>query len=494
MIKQSVFFGFDQGLDIILVKQLVVDHSLSLVSRYSGLQGVLMGPLWTWFLSIPFFISGGNPAANVAFLAFFSVGCSYLTYLVLAKSLGKAIALISLLFCLFAPFFMTNSQIVLSPHPLTYIFVFYIFFIYEIFFQNKSHLLPILGLLTGIFFQFEIAFAIFTIPPIIFFIIRSIKSGKIPPLKFLALGTVFFLITFLPQLVFDLRHEFLISKSLLTFTSGGSDSLYKISSPLQSRIFERIWTFRDDFLAMTIATDNKFLIIFTLFFALAGWVAVFKKKLQAEKRFLTIIIVVLVSFFIGFSLYPGAIWGWYRQGLPVVYVLLITIPFGVLWKENFPLKVILIFLGAILLWKSVSPIELVRNIRSPVVSGAGSIRGQMDILDYIYRDAEGKNFSYFAYTPPVYDYIWQYDFWWYGQRKYGYLPKNFQIGVPLLGTGKQVAAPSENEGLFYLIIEPDSERPWAPNGWKESFIKIGKKMSSKSFQSGVIVEKRHSKK
>ena len=146
------------------------------------------------------------------------------------------------------------------------------------------------------------------------------------------------------------------------------------------------------------------------------------------------------------------------------------------------------------MWKSVSPIELVRNIRSPVVSGAGSVRGQKDVLDYIYQDAKWKNFSYFAYTPPVYDYIWQYNFWWYGQKKYGFLPKNFQIGVPLLGIGHQVAPPAENEGTFYLIIEPDFERPWAPNGWKESFIKIGKKISSKSFQSGVIVEKRHSKK
>ena len=52
-----------------------------------------------------------------------------------------------------------------------------------------------------------------------------------------------------------------------------------------------------------------------------------------------------------------------------------------------------------------------------------------------------------------------------------------------------VAKPTSNQGLIYLIIEPDVERPWAPKGWLESYIKVGKITEIKKI-GDIVIEKR----
>lgn len=490
VIADTVHFSFDQGLDMILVKQLVVDHKFGLVSRYSGLQGVLMGPLWTWFLAIPFFFSGGTPSANVVFLSLLSVFSALATFLIIRKFLGETIGFITFLFSLFAPYFVANSQIVLSPHPLTYLFIFYLWFVFEVFIRQRSVFWIPLGLLTGIFFQFEVAFAVPALVAIgvlaVVFVGPTLRM--IFNVRFL-LGFAIFGLTFIPQVLFDLRHDFLITKSLLAFIGGDSNSLYREVPSLLTRFALRIRSFTEDFLAMTVGTMTAPVITGSLLVMILGWWEAIKSRRREALFVGKLLAIIILTFYFIFSLYPGAIWGWYRQGLPIVYVLILAIPLGVIFDKVRSLRILLLLVGLVFLYSWINPRGLAAGLRGEAGS-VGALREQKQVLDYIYRSAGGQQFSYFAYTPPVYDYIWRYDFWWYGKSRYGYFPQNFQMGVPLLGIGKQGAPPREDEGLFFLIIEPDSEKPWAPLGWQKSFIKVGKTEERREFPSGIVVERR----
>lgn len=487
-INDTVHFSFDQGLDIIMVKQLVVDHRINLISRYSGLQGVLMGPGWTWFLAPAFILSGGDPSANVILLSLLSVVSSLATYLIIKRLLGVHIAVITSLWTLFSPYFIAASQTVLSPHPLTYLYIIFIWLCFEVFFNKKTSLFWALCLVSGLFFQFEIAFAIFALIPVFMLTIINWKQFvRNREIVQLLIGSGLFILTFVPQILFDVRHDFLISKSLIGFVLGKSNSLYQMPPPLGARIIERIHSFGEDFSNMALSTNSILMNSILFLAAFYGWVIVLKNNLRNEKNMLYLLIIIIFCFFIAFSLYPGAIWGWYRQGLPIVYILMLTIPLGVISKQRKLLRILLVIFAIVSIWLVASPQNLIKTMRAENLSGIGE---QKAVLDYIYNSTDGRAFSYYAYTPPVYDYIWQYDFWWYGQKKYGYLPLNWQMGVPLLGIGKQSKPPTNNIGLFYLIIEPDNERPWAPEGWVKSYIKIGKTLERKVFPSGVIVEKR----
>jgi hypothetical protein len=104
--------------------------------------------------------------------------------------------------------------------------------------------------------------------------------------------------------------------------------------------------------------------------------------------------------------------------------------------------------------------------------GVHKIKGKIQALDYIYKDAGGKPFNLLVFTPPVYTYAYDYLLWWYGREKYGYEPER------------------KKERTFYLLIEPDPHQPWTYKGWLETVIKIGKIIETKELPSGFIIQKR----
>ena len=472
IITGNTFFWFDQGLDSILVKLLVVDHRINLTSRYSGLAGVLMGPAYTWMLALPFAISRGDPRSFSIFLSLLSLFSAGAIYIFIKKIVGVMAALFACAWVLFTPFFIFNSTVASSPAPLTSLFTFFIIFAYKLFVDKKTIFWIPLLFLCGLFFQFEIAFALFVIPVVLTFMI-IFKSF---PNRFFWIGASLFILTFIPQFLFDLRHNFLITKGFMNLFLGSNNSLYSNQGSLFARFGERAWSFGDDFLRMALITRNPLIVIPIVATMIFGW------YISNQKNLFKILLTIITVFYVGLSLYPGPIWDWYRAGLPIVYSLLFVIPLAAIWEKYKFTRIFIFILLFSIVFKTNYPQTGEYNVSSR--------KTQENILDYVYKSAEGKPFSYFAYTPPVYDYVWQYDFWQYGKSKYGYLPKNWQMSIPLLGIGAQAVAPTNNEGLFFLIMEPNPERPWERNGWKES--KVGKILETKIFPGDVIVEKRDS--
>ncbi len=177
IITGNTFFWFDQGLDAILVKLLVIDHRINLTSRYSGLAGVLMGPAYTWLMAIPFAISHGDPRSFNVLLSVLSLCSAAAIYKFVKRIIGLTAAVFACGWVLLSPFFIVTSNIAFSPASLTPLFVFFIIFTYELFVNRRTIFWIPLLFLAGLFFQFEIAFALFVIPSVLtlLFIFRSKK-------------------------------------------------------------------------------------------------------------------------------------------------------------------------------------------------------------------------------------------------------------------------------------------------------------------------------
>ncbi len=113
--RDTVHFSYDQGVDLALVRTLINDHKLSLIGRFTGLQGVFMGPYWTFALAIPYVISGGNPAASV--IVFFASGSScYMDYLLdCQEMLDERVDLSCFICCYFESF--RQRVLTLFFHP-----------------------------------------------------------------------------------------------------------------------------------------------------------------------------------------------------------------------------------------------------------------------------------------------------------------------------------------------------------------------------------------
>ena len=104
--------------------------------------------------------------------------------------------------------------------------------------------------------------------------------------------------------------------------------------------------------------------------------------------------------------------------------------------------------------------------------GTAKIKGKIDAIDFIYKDAKGKKFSLFIFSPPIYTYPYDYILWWHAKNKYGYMPDNIKTGT------------------FYTLIEKDNDQPWRHKGWLETVIKDGTVLWEKELLSGFIVQKR----
>lgn len=476
-ISDTVLFSYDQGLDISLVRGLVVDRKLSLIGRHTGLEGVFMGPLWTWILAIPYLLSGGNPTANQVFFSLLGLGAIWFSYALVRKLVSETAALITALYVALSGPFIAAAHIVLSPYPLTILMLPYLWFLWEIVSQRNERFWPWLGLGAGLFFQFEIGFAIFSLVStgLILLVMRSDR-----PLlgKWRLLGILMFAATFLPQLLFEFRHGFLMTKAIGKFFSGEATSLGSEGLPFLGRFFLRLGTLREDmFWALQLQRPSGLAIVLAVAPALAGWLLLARSRAAKLRRMAFLIILYLSGIYLGFTVYPGPVWVWYRTGLPILFVLLISLGWTKLLEERRSLGWLAFLTFLLIAGLGLDIGSMLRPPQSREAGDVSSLGNQKRSLDTIFADAQGKPFSLYVYTPPIYPYVWDHLLVWYATPKYHQEPVHY---------GYQVAEPPSEP--FYLLIEPD-EQSARIEGWKGNFAGSGIPVRSWQGAGGIRIER-----
>ena len=137
-------------------------------------------------------------------------------------------------------------------------------------------------------------------------------------------------------------------------------------------------------------------------------------------------------------------------------------------------KLISLVLALIIIWFAFG------NIVNFFVKDFGKIsldpslyKNEVAAIDYVYKYAKGQNFKVYTYLPSVYDYPYQYLFWWYGNKKYGYIPGEYAYSPnkpPYIPSQDKFAGLKTNfSGLVFLIKEPN--RNYTRFGWEGDFIK-----------------------
>lgn len=117
------------------------------------------------------------------------------------------------------------------------------------------------------------------------------------------------------------------------------------------------------------------------------------------------------------------------------------------------------------------------------------LTNQLRVVDYTYKESAGENFAINSVTNPLYiNYIWAYNYPWYGLKRYGYLPT--WAGGDQLYPYDTLSKLVGNEKYLYLLID---ETPRIPQVHKLLAIKWANERSvleeEKSF-GGILVQKR----
>ncbi|OGY18568.1 MAG: hypothetical protein A2900_03090 [Candidatus Chisholmbacteria bacterium RIFCSPLOWO2_01_FULL_50_28] len=473
----AVHFTYDQGVDISFVRALVVDHKISLISRFTGLQGVLMGPLWTWILAIPYVVSGGNPTSSELFLSLIGIAAIWYTYAILKRILSETEAIIAAFYVAVSGVFLAAAHVVLSPYPLTLLMIVYVWFLWEIVEHGYMKFLPWLGLLAGIFFQFEIGFAIFVVPATII-VLLLMQKQRLLPLKEIARSAFLFGLTFLPQILFEFRHDFLMTRAIGGFLTGKNESLGSEGMGLFGRAILRGGSLWEDYAGSVTFIEKSIMGTLAISIpSLFGWLKVRRENNSIRLRFGFMLLLFTIMMYLGFVIYPGPIWAWYRAGMPIVFILLVAIGWAALVGESKKWKHIAIAVFIPLAFIGLKPNLLLSHITTGYEGGAGTVKNQKNALDTIFQDARGNPFDLYVYTPPVYTYVWDHMLFWYAKPKYTNYPNEY---------GYQRSKKAENG--FYLLIEPD-DFPDRISGWKGNFESHGKPVKTWELAGGLRLER-----
>jgi len=465
----SFAFTYDVGRDMLALWNIVYLHKIPLIGATTGLPGVFYGPWW-YYLLTPFFIAASGDPQGIA-LVISLVG---ILSIILAFILGKKLGGNFLGFCLssiisVSGIFVSLSSQIWSPNiaPLFVIFVLLVLLkIYLPDKKNKSKYYFLLGFILTLIIDFEIVFGFLLSIGIILSVIFTVKRKiSIKSIFYIVLGG---LIILAPRIFFEIRHQFIMTKSFISFFLSGNSS-HGVSAI--SSVFMNRFNILFDQFNSTIAAGNKFLGLLILLFILFVLLFLYRKTDVLIKNFINTSVIAISVFLLGTIFFSHDIWPHYLVGVPVFYILLFSISLYLLSKKlsnDLVSALILIIVLAV----NLNPIDLIKSLKEPLWEGDAAVyRNQLAVIDYIYSDANGRKFKYIVYTPPVHDYTYQYLFKWYGPKKYNY-------------------SPSSQANLAYFILEPDFQHPSRLTDWLKQREQDGKVIRSETIKGGIVVQTR----
>lgn len=465
-------FTMDQARDMLDIRNIVVGKKPTLIGPTTSINGVFLGPFY-YYLNLPaFVIGGGDPAYLVYWNIFCYMAAGILIFLYFYKE-SKNLGLIASSIYLMSPALFYSSRYFWSANPMPVFTVFFFLMLFY-FLKNPSKKRAFfLGIISGLSMQIEAAFGTFFFPVALFIAIVRRKGF----LNCLFLGTGFF-VTLLPQVFFELRHHFVMTKTFFAEVGGTSQILGEKLTYIES--INNHYASFVEFLNGNFELSGQitlFLMVAALIFLIYR---MFRKTIHPASReiFLNCLIFICL-YFVFYSFYPHPLKGWYLLALRIPYLLFISAFFYEItnYKKIYLNLLMIIFLGYSFYLTSISQLKFVPQNINDHSGDKSNLRNEMEAIDWVYQKADGKGFKIYNYIPSVYDYPYQYLFWWYGTKKYGYQPETitYKDGVPeyipnneFYWNKKRLAG---NDPLVFLLYEKDEnkERLFA---WLGDFVNI----------------------
>lgn len=470
-------FGFDQGRDYLAVKNILIDHKLTLIGAelgagQAGLSYLFHGPGYFYLLAIPFIIFDGNPVGGVFLMLIIGLSAIIFAIYFISKFLGWKQGLFMGFLVALSPDLIGQSRFIENHFGTTLfiLIVFYFVFLFSKLKQKwKSAFIFLAAFFSAFIYNLETAIAIplcITLLAYCFFLFRKKVIFYLP---YLFLG---FILGFSPMILFESRHGFMGIRSVFSYLlTHNKESVYSVPILQQAKniINLLILSFSDSFPARLILAGKIMIVGFSI---LAGYVFL-KEKDQLKKNIIFFLILLFPVNFIVFLFLRNIIFEHYITDLVLAYLILLTYSLFWLYKN----KYLKLAMGISLYLTLLVAIGTYSAVKTSMYDyrdygGTYKLKGKIDAIDYIYKDANKKPFGLLVFTPTIYTYPYDYLLWWHGQRKYGYIPYK------------------DKKGTFYLLIEKDVYKPWSYRGWEETIIKTGQIVYTKTLPSGFIVEKR----
>ncbi len=386
-------FGFDHGKDALAVLDMITSLKLKFIGPWTSIQGLYFGPAW-YYLLAPFYYFGHyDPYWSVLFMSLLVIFQMFLAY--------KYFNIESAAIIGFTNYWITLSRSAWNPFPMTLLsLVIFILLIQQLKIKNLNNKIIFWLFVTASFgFHFSSAYAIFY--PVIILITLAFYKYR-ANLKSIIFAILGFSIPFIPQMLFEIKNNFVEVKAVITyFTKGESHSFgfEKILLVINTVIGEfKLLIFE---LPGNLKYYSLFVFILLISFSIYS---VNRKKIDAKLKniiFITSLFIIpptLGFFFLHFNV-------WYV--LPMIPA--VTILLGTIFSKS-PKTISNIFIILLVISSIFRVSYYLTNEKQEFINGNVHLPIKRNVISFIREDAGDRPFSVYSYLPDVYDFQYQYLF------------------------------------------------------------------------------------
>ena len=474
-INELLGFWFDQGRDALVIWDFIHNGKFFLIGPTTGLAGIFRGPWYYWSITPFYWIGRGNPVYPSIFLIFTTIAALGVIYYLGYKIQGKVTGLLATTIAAFSFYIVDASRWLSNPTPMMLLSVVMILGMFKVI-EGKKWGWPIISFCFGLsLFNFGSSGELFYFPVLLFFTIWTVLRqgfGGQSSLnwKIVFISLIFFIITFAPLVIFDFKHDGILRNNI--YQSFVSEKSFIV--PTKKFLVERTIFYYDVFTKKIF--DSREVREKIILGIIAIWFLVSTPKYLKNKK-ISLLILILISPIIGLYFYRGnnaVLYDYYFTGYYLIFVLLLGIVLGDMWKftigKVFVLYFIYLFISAnfsILLPRLT---ERSTNINSIII-----LSDQEKAIEWVYNNAGDRNFNIDVYVPPVIPYAYDYLFKWIPTT-----PRLRWAGGKL----------TENQtSLLYTLYEVDLAHPERIGAWLERQKGIGKVLKEENF-GGIVVQER----
>lgn len=389
------FLG-DEGRDAIVWLRMVREGKFVLIGPVTSIGNMYLGPLY-YYLMLPFFfLFGLSPVGPSVGVAIFSVATTFLIYWFGKEWFGKFAGLLSAFLYALSPVVILHSRSSWNPNVMPFFALLTIWGIWQ-FWQRKNFWgLPLVGVTLSFAIQSHYL-GLLLIPLTAAFWLLTLREvyGKDLFRQFIAFSLLscllFVILTILPLVWFDLRHNFLNYHAFQKFFGDRQTTVnlkfYKAIPnlwPLWEMMVTRLLTAKEMVWGRIVAVGLILGLVFML------WRSLWRSDLSGGRTSLgKALILILVWIGIGLAgmgLYKQHIYDHYFGFLFPGIFLLTGAFLGIIWRYGKPAKLLVIGSLLLVLWLDFQ--------NSPLRNGPNfQLRRVQEVDRKIITEAGGRPFN-----------------------------------------------------------------------------------------------------
>lgn len=412
------FLG-DEGRDVLVVRE-ILQGNLTLLGPRASAADFYLGPIYYYFMAPFLFLSGYHPVGPAIMVALFGIATVYLVYRVGRELFDVKAGLIAAALYAVSPLVIVYSRSSWNPNIMPFFSILTLYAAFKGIANGKASLLVLSGVFLGVSMQLHYLatfLAVILFAYILFSKILSKEKDRVLSFLKQCFSVVAgFLIGFSPFLIFEARHGFPNTKTILNFVFasgnvGTAEKLTNIIGDVFFRVFGRLLAFYPPPESVSIREDSLIAIWYylTLLFAVSSVSLILyqlyisaRVKSENSLKYLLVSLWILLGVAL-FGLYRKPIYDYYFGFMFPAPFLLVGNLFSVFMKKKGILASVA--LGAVL-------VLLYVNLQGSPTRRPGNRQYEQvkSVSKFILDKAESKPFNFALITGGNSDHAYRYIF------------------------------------------------------------------------------------